>query len=609
MGSLRWRLLAITLTTAAALSPQDADAQPAAPDTPGAEARQKADDAIRYRVTVVAPAPVDATLRGAVDLIRWQEFADMTEDLFARLVREAVPQAREAAATHGFFSASVDVAVDRATQPATVTLTVVPGEPTRIANVTIDVSGPARQSPEGAAAIAKLSDTWLLPRGDVFRQQTWTAAKDSAVTTLAANAFAAARMTASEARIDPEARTADLSVAIDSGPPFRIGDIDVRGLSRYTPALVESFANVRTGDPWNEHPVDEYVRRLLRSGYFASVQAAIDPDPAQAEHARLTLSVIEAPRRRLEFGAGFSTDTQYQGSFLYSDMAVDGRALQMYVNARIESKIQQADVRFVPPPRPGGMLGWLSDHWIDTYAGGWQRTDIENLVTTTWAVTARTRGLSERRTPALGVGFFENDQAPEGAPSEQSHAVYVDAEYTWREVDDLLAPTRGWMANVQAGVGVPGVSTESFGRVIGKAAAWWPLSESNSLYFRAEAGAVLAASRVGIPSNFLFRTGGDTTVRGYAFESLGVDQGDAVVGGRYYAVASAEATHWINPTWGLAAFVDAGNAVDKVSELHLAVGYGVGARVRTPIGPFRLDLAYGVDSRSVRLHFSVGLSF
>ncbi len=122
-------------------------------------------------------------------------------------------------------------------------------------------------------------------------------------------------------------------------------------------------------------------------------------------------------------------------------------------------------------------------------------------------------------------------------------------------------------------------------------------------------GAVLAQSRVGIPSMFLFRTGGDTTVRGYAFESLGVQEGSAIVGGRYYAVGSVEATHWINPSWGIAAFVDAGNAVDKVGDFSPAVGAGAGVRVRTPIGPFRLDLAYGERGREVRVHFSVGLSF
>ena len=86
------------------------------------------------------------------------------------------------------------------------------------------------------------------------------------------------------------------------------------------------------------------------------------------------------------------------------------------------------------------------------------------------------------------------------------------------------------MANVQVGAGMPGASTRGFGRVIGKVAAWYPIDRNTTLYARADAGAVLADSRDGIPSNFLFRTGGDTTVRGYAFDSLGVKLGDAIVG-------------------------------------------------------------------------------
>ena len=74
-------------------------------------------------------------------------------------------------------------------------------------------------------------------------------------------------------------------------------------------------------------------------------------------------------------------------------------------------------------------------------------------------------------------------------------------------------------------------------------------------------------------------------------------------------MTSVEATRWISDAWGIAAFVDAGNAFDAASDFKLAVGYGIGARVRTPIGPFRLDVAYGEQSRQVRLHFSVGIAF
>ncbi len=556
---------------------------------------------MRYRVEIVAPDEIAAAMRSAVDLVRWQNYEDMTEDLLDRLARDAVPQSREAAATQGYFSATVDIRVDRAEKPVTVTVTVAPGTPTEIKSVDIDVTGPARDAPEGQAAIATLRDQWLLPVGRVFRQETWTSAKNLAVGTLAASPYAAAKLTASQAKIDPEAYSADLSVTLDSGPPFRIGNIEVQGLSKYTQGLVTHFANVREGDLYSERTLDDFVRRLLVSGYFASVQASIDTDVSQADHATVRLSVIEAPRRHLEFGAGYSTDTQYQASVSYSDVNLDGDGLQMYASMRIESKVQQADLRFVRPPTESG--------WIDTYATGVQRTDIENLITRTFAVTARRRAIEERRTPAFGIGFYVNDQTPFGQPTQAAHALYVDGEYTWRNVDDLLQPTKGWMANAQVGWGVPGVSTEQFGRVIGRVVGWWPFTRDDQLVARADAGAVIATSRDGIPSNFLFRTGGDTTVRGYAFESLGVQQGDAVVGGRYYAVASVEAVHWFDPAWGVATFVDAGNATDSLSHFDLAVGYGIGARLRTPIGPFRLDVAYGEQAKSVRVHFSVGLSF
>ena len=58
-----------------------------------------------------------------------------------------------------------------------------------------------------------------------------------------------------------------------------------------------------------------------------------------------------------------------------------------------------------------------------------------------------------------------------------------------------------------------------------------------------------------------------------------------------------------------AVFVDAGNAADRWNDLHPVFGYGVGVHYRSPVGPLRLDLAYGQDVRQVRLHLSVGVAF
>ena len=96
--------LALTLATAAGLPPAT-EAQTSSPAPAGAPAPPGADDAFAYRVVIVAPDEVVAPVRSAVDLVRWQDFADMTEDLFDRLARDALAQARGAASPQGFFSA------------------------------------------------------------------------------------------------------------------------------------------------------------------------------------------------------------------------------------------------------------------------------------------------------------------------------------------------------------------------------------------------------------------------------------------------------------------------------------------------------------------------
>jgi translocation and assembly module TamA len=112
-----------------------------------------------------------------------------------------------------------------------------------------------------------------------------------------------------------------------------------------------------------------------------------------------------------------------------------------------------------------------------------------------------------------------------------------------------------------------------------------------------------------VPGDLLFRAGGDQSVRGYSYQSLGPIQNGAVVGGTVTAVMSAELVYQLTPTWGAAVFTDAGNAADSWKGFTLKRGTGVGARWRSPIGPVNLDLAYGHAVHKMRLHFSVGYGF
>lgn len=587
--SSRWL---VTLTLATTLLAAEAHAADA-PGEPPADA---------YKMVVDAPSPLKETLMRDVGLARWQAYAAMTEDLLDRLAREAIDETRNAAAAEGWFSAAIDVTIDRRTTPPTVTLTVTPGEPTLITSVNIEVTGPAATDvPRGTDAVAKLKHDWGLPVGARFRQPAWTAAKEQARATLTASPYAAAKITHSEASIDPARSSAELALELASGPAFSFGELAITGLSRYPESLVRNFSSIKRGAPYDESELVRFIRRLNASGYFASAQAAVNTETTQPDDATINVAVIEAPTRRIEAGLGYSTDVQFRGNVSYRDVDINGDGLQMLLEGRLESKLQSASARFTQPPNASG--------WIGAYNVIAIRTDIESLITRTVAVGTRWHTIEERDERAVSATFYVDQQQPEGAEWDRSHATYLEYERYWRRTDNLLSPTTGWMASLQGGGGIPGVSSRGFGRVIGRFASWLPIDAKNEFQFRAQAGAVLAESRDGIPSVLLFRTGGDTTVRGYAFESLGVQDGDATVPGRYYAVFNGELTHWIKEAWGIAAFVDAGNAVDNLSNARLALGYGVGARVRSPLGPFRVDLAYGQDVHKFRVHLSIGLTF
>jgi translocation and assembly module TamA len=557
---------------------------------------------IAYHIVIDAPSALKATLERNLSLVRWQSYDEVTDELLELLKREAIDEARSIAAAEGFFSARIDIDIDHTTTPMTVTVKVEPNDATRVDTVRIEVTGPATDDvPRGTDAIGKLKRDWSLSKGEVFKQSSWAAAKARAAATLAASPYAAAKIAQSEASIDPDKRSADLFVELESGPPFRFGELQISGLQKYNESLVRNYSTIRPGDPYSELELSTFLRRLNGSGYFASAQGGIETDPANADRAPLKIAVIEAPTKRLEGGVGYSTDVEYRANASYRDVDIDGKGLQFQIEGRFESKVQNGSVRFTQPPN--------DRNWIGTYSAAAERTDIEGLVTHTASAGTRWYWIEERDERAVSATFYYDKQEPSGAASQSSHAFYPEYERYWRRVDNLVAPSSGWMASVQAGGGIPGISTRGFGRVVGRYTAWLPLNRTNEVQFRGEAGAVLAPTRDGIPSTLLFRTGGDTTVRGYAFNSLGVQNGDAIVPGRYYVVASAEAIHWIREAWGVAAFVDAGNAMDSLNGIHLALGYGAGLRVRTPLGPFRLDVAYGQDVHKVRMHFSIGISF
>jgi translocation and assembly module TamA len=557
---------------------------------------------VRFRVVVEAPRPYKKMLEEGLDLARWQLDQRVTMPLLERLAAEARKAAAEALAADGYFSARVLSRIE--TPPgadAVVRITVEPGERTVVRGIDLGFSGLVIYDPEGQERIKVVKDTWRLAPGVAFRQSDWEAAKNDALARLARGRYAAAKIAESEARVEPEARAADLKLRLDSGPVFHAGPMEVSGLKRYPRSVVENLNPTRVGEPYDATQLDLFQRRLLETGYFNAVLMTVEPDPAQAAAAPLLVNVIEAPSQRLDTGLAFRTDTGAGVTLDYTNSDIFDSAWRLNPRLDVNQKEQQANVTLATPPRPGGV-------W-NTYTTRLQRRDLQGEDTRELAAEyAHNWGLESTPSQLALSGHLEQQKIA-GATTENSHAVFVGYRRTFRTTDDLVLPRRGLIGTAEIGTSVPGLATQEFVRVRGKVSWLIPLGLKNDLLVRGEAGAVLADSREGVVSSFLFRTGGDQSIRGYAYQSIGVPLGQATVGGRYLALASVEYTRWITETLGAAVFVDGGDAFDDTDAFDLAVGFGGGVRWRSPVGPLRADVAYGERSQKVRLHFSVGFSF
>ena len=194
-------------------------------------------------------------------------------------------------------------------------------------------------------------------------------------------------------------------------------------------------------------------------------------------------------------------------------------------------------------------------------------------------------------------------------------ALSINAHGVWRDLDSIVLPTQGFVFAGEAGVGRSrGTNADAgpFTRLYGRFTGYLPLGRAWYGQGRLEVGQVFLGPGVVVPDSQKFRVGGDDSVRGYSYRSLGPLVNGVVGGGLVMATVSAELARPIVDSmpslWG-AVFADAGNAANSFGNFKPLAGVGVGVRWRSPVGPLRLDYAYGVETRKARVHFSVGIAF
>ncbi|MEO8923713.1 MAG: BamA/TamA family outer membrane protein, partial [Caldimonas sp.] len=356
-----------------------------------------------------------------------------------------------------------------------------------------------------------------------------------------------------------------------------------------------------------------YQERLVKVGLFEGASVELDAT-GPPDAAPVIVKVKELPQYQATFGVGYSANTGPRVSVEHFDRKFLGAPWIAHTTLTYGPDLKSLGTELTSYPH--------DDLWRDLVAANIQQLLSADETSDSWTTRAG-RSLDTDRFERLY--YLEAVHAKISSAPLVNNANAVSANYNWlrRDLDNILAPTDGTSLSLQGGVGY-GRGTEVRSDVDGEFRARDPFVRAYSRFnwykpvgswfanARLEAGEVFVKSPIAIPDPLLFRAGGDGSVRGYGYRTLGPTVTGAIVGGRVLLTGSVEMEHSLTarlPALLGAVFVDAGNAADRWTDMHPVLGYGVGLHYRSPVGPLRIDLAYGQNVHQLRVHVSVGITY
>lgn len=615
---------ALLLSGCSLLSPKDKEAEAMGIDTSGPPA---------FTLEVDAPKQVRALLEQHLELKRFRHQPDLQRRELTRLLGATDANVRELIGTLGYFSPTVTVELTDTPEeeaPRKVVVKVDPGPPTIIEKSEVRFTGVNASDELGTSQRLQIEETWPLQAGEQFSQSAWSSAKSGGLKELQKRRYPLARIDTSLADVDADTNKAQVSVSYAPGPAYTFGPLQIDGAERYDPVRTARIARLPEGQEYDLQSMLDAQQRLVSSGYYDSVFLSLADSPQQAateaerdeqrknQGAAITSPVIakvrEAKLQKWVFGVGLSTDTGPRLSIDHTYNKVPG------LNWRAVSKLQLDRKNPLISTQLVGLPG--KDLWRWFASGKLERAPAGDFYTNSAQMRFGRSKAEDRieRNMYLQYDYAKTQGA--GAPPGASSLL---ANYGWtaRYFDNNLLPTSGFGLALEAGAGTTLTPQRSpFGRLTGRWLSLIPLGERDEetrrhsrLQLKAGVGAVMAKKDVDLPTTIMFLTGGDNTVRGYGYQSIGArtDNG-RVIAGRYLAMGSVE---WQRPItikgntqdFEHAVFIDAGTVGDDINRLYTRVGFGTGIRWKSPVGPIQADLAWGAQEQQLRLHLRLGFTF
>ncbi|WP_228610780.1 BamA/TamA family outer membrane protein [Alkalimonas sp.] len=515
----------------------------------------------------------------------------------ARLEQEA----RVALRALGYYHPNIEFSIERPARGTTLVMTIEQGPVTRYQQVDIQIQGEAATDADFIA----LKDRLAPKVGDAVHHGRYEQLKSSMGNLALRKGYFKADFSKNILAISEARQEARLTLHFDSGQRYRFGDVRFTGSQIQEPRLF-SLIPFQSGDPYLASQLGEFNQAIANTNWFGSILIEPDGESLEDSEGTVPLHVKLEPRARnsMELGVGYA---DVQGARLKANWN------RPWLNDRGHSLNNRLALSEIEQSLESSYRLPLRNVAQDFYQFqfGVKNFDNQDGKGQDYTIAAERHWLLSNkwyRTVSMRWLYSEFTQAEQ---EDRSNLLMPGISFTRSRSQGGMMPTRGdrLLFSLETSDRAWG-SDSRFIRFRSRANYITSFGSDHRIVTRLDAGAILLEEATALPPSLRFFAGGDGSIRGYGYERVAPrDDEDRLLGGRYMLTSSAEYQYRVTGNWWLATFADYGSAWSKDPDWKRGVGLGI--RWASPIGPVRLDFAWGLDhgtgkSRQFQLHFSLG---
>ena len=542
---------------------------------------------------------------------------DVTAAQAQRLYDHAKDEAQSALQPYGYYNATVTGEMRKSGADYVVVLHVAPGEPVRVSTLDITIDGAA----DGQRAVQKALSAFVPAKGQPLNQAAYEKSKATLQAALFASGYLDARLVTHRVDVQRASNRAEVHLAWKSGLRYRLGATTFEG-GQFPDDFMQRYIPWHTGDFYTQGQVLAFQQRLIDADYFSIAQ--VQPDIEHAHDGVVPITVMLAPAKRTIFTGGvfIGTDTGPGVRGGIERRWINRRGHKLKLETIVAERLKTASALYQIP------LAGPHNHSLN-FGATYRDENTDTSTSRTLGLAATDSAIWRGWTRTLGLKFLTGDFEVANIQGSTT-LLYPEVSLARKEADDPMFVRRGYSLTLAARASHSGLlSDTSFAQVSADAKWIRGLGEHSRFIARGSLGATQTSDFDQLPPELRFFAGGDRSIRGYPFQTIGTplpeDQvaealarcaafpkrtcQNLVIGGKNLAVASAEYEYYFKPNWGIATFVDTGDAFNNFSDYRQKIGTGFGVRWRSPVGMVRVDLGFPVHDKNasgVELHIVIG---